>query len=57
MIFDHNGAVVFLRKRKPNEVSTSVLTVKVNEIQTIVCESSFGSGRVRSEFSKWWVSK
>ena len=36
-----NGPVVCLRKRKPDDVSTSVLSVEVNEIQTSVGESSF----------------
>ena len=52
LIFDQKGAVVCLRKRKPDDVSTSVLSVKVNEIQTSVGESSFGSGRVGFGFSK-----
>ena len=52
MIFDQKGAVVCLRKRKPDDVSTCVLSVKVNEIQTSVGESSFGSGRVGFGFSK-----
>ena len=41
MIFDLNGAVVCLRKRKPDDVSTSVLSVEVHEIQTSVGESLF----------------
>ena len=39
LVFDQNGAVVCLRKRKPDDVSTSVLSVEVNEIQTSVGES------------------
>ena len=48
--FGPERASLCLRKRKQDDVSTSVLSVKVNEIQTLVGESSFGSGRVCSEF-------
>ena len=41
LISDQNGAVVCLRKRKSDDVSTSVLSVEVSEIQTNVGESSF----------------
>ena len=41
MIFHQKGVVLCLRKRKPNDVSTSVLSVEVTEIQTRVGESSF----------------
>ena len=41
MISDQNGAVVCLRKRTSDDVSTSVLSVEVSEIQTNVGESSF----------------
>ena len=43
-IFDQNRAVVCLRKRKPDDFSTSVLSVKVNGIQTGVGESSLWLG-------------
>ena len=46
MVFDQKGAVLCLRKRKPNDVSTSVFSVKVTEIQTSVGESFFGSSSV-----------
>ena len=36
-----NRAVVCLRKRKPDDVSTSVPSVEVNEIQTSVGQSFF----------------
>ena len=38
---DENGAVVCMRKRKSDDVCTSVRSVEVNEIQTCVGESSF----------------
>ena len=41
MIFDQNGAVVCPRKRKSDDVSTSVLSVEMNEIQISVGESFF----------------
>ena len=41
MISDQNGAVVCLRKRKSDDVFTSVRSVEVNEIHTSVGESSF----------------
>ena len=41
LIFDQNGAVVCMRKRKPDDVCTSVLSVEVNGIQSSVGESSF----------------
>ena len=47
-----NGGSRHVSLKVPHDVSTSALNVKVNEIQTSVGESSFGSGRVCSEFSK-----
>ena len=53
LISDQNGAVVCLRKRKSDDVSTSVLSGEVDEIQASVGESSFSlQERVLMEFEQ-----
>ena len=47
---EEDGTKGDLTKTETNDVSTSVLSVKMNEIQTSVGESSFGSGRDCSDF-------
>ena len=55
MISNKIEAVVCLRKRKSDDVSTSVRGVEVNEIQTSVGESSFlAQGASALNFQSDW---